>query len=361
MATTDDRLRTNTATVVSDFWDDQTVELSDTNVRKKVPKMPTITGEFQVVTGGGVETLAYLALQLTRTMDKKVVVRILASASAWFLGSTENMTGATSTPVRLSGLEPAQDPQIDPSTVLKTNFIDEEDITVGELLDLMDADPDEFGAYFGVMFLAANKRATRENRAAFNEKRQSAATASVFGDPNIFVPESPFLSLDVLNKVYAAMLSYSPVRTVLTARVVEFMERDHAGPSLAFMSMFALLNNSGMSALAIIKEATLKHQWVRHEFPELRPEFLAANEAMKLLKTVPARERPFIKAIHGNAFVPVIYTQIDNLTGVCKEILKRSTPSYQNYGGGRVTERQLAIINRHMDAEQVVEKAVTPE
>jgi hypothetical protein len=151
------------------------------------------------------------------------------------------------------------------------------------------------------------------------------------------------------------------VRAVLTAGVVQRLNNNLMGASLAFASTFLLLVDFGMSALRIIKEAVIKHPWIRTDFPELKPELEAANHAQQLLRRVPGIERSFLKAIHGNAFVPVNYNQIDNLLGVCKEVLKRSTPSYENYSGGRITASQAAKVNNRLGAPEVAVSSVRAE
>lgn len=344
-----------------DFWDDPSVELNDQRLKKSIPALPILELDQQVVLGGGIETLAYLALQVVKSRDKAVIMRAIASASAWLLHDKSNFTGSKMKPVQITGLEPAANPDANPTDVLKTNFDDAEDVTIAELLAVMEADADELGAYFGVLFLAGNKRVDTQNRSAFNERRAKSATASSIDAPVIFVPESEYLADDVLVRVYASFLSYSPVRANMTAKVVDHLDKVWMGPSQSFVNMFLLLVDNGMSALRIIKEAVLKNQWIRTEFPELKPELAAANEAQNILKQASGKHRSFLKAIHGNAFVPVNYTQIDNLLGVCKEVLKRVTPSYQNYGGGRVTEAQLAKINVHTDVASTLVTTVAAE
>jgi hypothetical protein len=343
------------------FWDDKTIELNTQRLKKDIPPLPTITLDCQVVRGRGIESLAYLILQILKTNDKMVVVRAIASACNVLFNDSSNFTGAKSRSEELTGLEVVLDETIDPSTVIKTNFIDAEDVTVEELLQMIEFDGDEMGAYLGVLFLAGNKKVTPQNRTAFNERRMLSATASIIGSAKIFVPDSQFLQDEILNKVYASFLSCSPLRANMTAKIVTHLGESHMGPALAFTSMFLLLVDSGMSALRIIKEAVIKHPWIRTDFPELKPELAAANEAQNIIRRAPGAERSFLKAIHGNAFVPVNYSDIDNLTGVCKEILKRTTPSYQNYNGGKTSNAQIAIINQHTDVNPTISTTVTSE
>lgn len=342
---------------IGSFWDDDTVSLTQNKTKQAIPKLPKISEDYQVVRGGGQETLAYLALQILKTEDKQVTVRAMASACSYILRDPANFTGSAKRSEEITGLEIAADETTAGTTVLSTNFTDAEDVTVDELLDLMQADTDEIGAYFGTLFLASSKRITPENRTAFNEKRAQAATASILGKAKIYVPDSPFLADEVLARVYASCLSYTPLRSHMVARVVQHLPDTHMGTSLAFMTQFLLLADTGMSALKIIKECTIKYPWVRTSFTALRPEFNAAQQAQVAIRRAPPQDRSFLKAIHGNAFVPVVYTEIENLTGVCKEIMKRTTPSYQNYGGGKITQAQLEIINNHPDISPLIEAA----
>jgi len=344
-----------------DFWDDDNTDLNEHRHRKNIPALPTVEQAIQVVNGGGLETLAYLILQVVKSRDKKLTIRAIASASAWLLESRMNFTGSATVPVAITGLDKAIREDANVEDTLDTNFEDAEPVTVGELLAVMEADADELGAYIGVLYLAGNKRVDTQNRTAFNERRKASATASIIEEPIIFVPESVYLSDDILKKVYASFLSCAALRANMTYKVVMQIDRTWMGPAQSFINMFLLLVDNGMSALRIIKEAVLKNQWIRTEFPELIPELAAANEAQNILKRAPGKERSFLKAIHGSNFVPVNYSQIDNLLGVSKETLKRVTPSYQNYGGGRVTETQLAKINKHTETNSPLVTTVSAE
>jgi hypothetical protein len=339
----------------SDLWDDPSVELNENRLRKHVPKLPVIASSVQTVKASSMVGLAYLMIQVQKSEDKDVLMRAIASATSIILHDNSNFTGSSLAPVELE--LPALDETSAPDLIISTNFADAEEVTVAELTAAMAADEDEIGAYFGVMYLAGCKKITTENRSAFNEKRASSATASIIGAAKIFVPDSPYLADDVLARVYAAFLSRAPYRAHMVHKTLAHLDKTLMGPAQAFMSMFLLLVDNGMSAMRIIKEGVLKHPWIRTDFPELIPELAAANEAQKIIRQAPGRERSFLKAIHGNNFVPVNYAQIDNLTGVCKEVLKRSTPSYQNYSGGRITESQLERVNAKMTSASAL---VTP-
>lgn len=347
--------------ITRDMWDDTTTDLNDNRPRKNLPPLPKITDQVQVVTGPGVETVAYLILQVRKSEDRRTIIRAVASLCSVLLRDKTNFTGSPMRTVELTGLEPAAEDDADPKRLLKTNFEDEVQVTVGELLATMDVDNDELGAYVGWMFYASQKQATDMNLSAFNEKRQSAATATLLSEARIFVADSEYLSREMAKKMFGSFLSYSPWRAHMISRIVTHLDDALVGSALAFMSMFLLLVDSGMSALKIIKEAVMRHPWIRMDFPELKPDLDAANEAQNIIRMAPSRERSFLKAIHGNNFVPVNYSQIDNLTGVCKEVLKRTIPSYQNYGGGKITESQLARVNRKLGEESQLAASVSAE
>jgi hypothetical protein len=147
-----------------------------------------------VVSGSGVEKLAFLALQVVKSEDKEVIMRAIASAAGILLGTSTNLTGSTVAPVALTGLEVALSEGAEDARPVTTNFDDETPVSIGELLNACEADADELGAYFGVLFVAGNKRVTNQNRTAFNERRRAAATASIIGEPKIFVQDSPYLA-----------------------------------------------------------------------------------------------------------------------------------------------------------------------
>lgn len=348
-------------TTSRDMWDDITTDLNDNRQRKNVPEMPKITERIQVVNGGGIETVIYLILQVMKSSDKRVIMRAIASMCSVILNDGHNFTGSPEKPIALKGLDILQDDTVPSTTLLDTNFEDAEAVTVGEILDMMEIDNDEIGAYVGWMFYASQKQMSDLNMSAFNEKRQSSATASLITDAKIFVSDSRYLDRDMAKKMYGSFLAYSPWRAHMVAKVLRHLDDPLTGAALAFSSMFLLLVDTGMAALKIIKEAVMRHPWIRTSFTELQPDLRAANEAQNIIRSAPSRERSFLKAIHGNNFVPVNYSQIDNLTGVCKEILKRTVPSYQNYGGGKVTESQLQIINERLGAKTALAASVSAE
>lgn len=341
-----------------DLWKGDTTLLTQPVTKGKVPQIRTHSKDFQVVIGGSA-ALGFLMLQIVKTPDDKdVVMRALASACAIILERpTVNFTGSATKPVPLTGLDILLDESAKADQVITTNFIDASPITKGELEDLLDADVDEIGAFIGLMFIAGNKKLTPQNRTAFNERRAGAAGAGVIGATKIFVPDSVYITDEVIQKMYACFNSRAVQRSHITMNVIDNLDDAYEGMGQAFSSQFHLLVDSGMGGLRIIREVLGMYEWTRTAFPELRPAMNAANAAFKLIQTAPAATRPFLKAIHGNNFVPVAYSQIEGLVGVCREIATYQSSTVANYGGGSITDTQQRIIADHMRAEGYENKA----
>jgi len=344
---------TSIAALKMDLWSGDTTELTRRVTAGRIPPIPKVILDLQVTTSNSDGILAYMVLQMIKSTDKQVVLRALASATAHILNDRTNMTGSPLPPITLDGLAKIVDDDISPETVITTNFEDAEDVTKSEILALAEADVDELGAFFGLMFIAGNKRITADNRAAFNEKRQSAATAGVIGDPLIFFDNSPYLEDALMQKMNAVFTSLGDIRSNLTANVVKHLPNCRMGAAQAFANMFNLLADFGMGGLRSIRIVLGKYAWVRAAFPELHPEMKAANAAFQLLLTAPADLRPFVKAIHGNQFIPVGFSQIENLVGVCKKVESYTNATFANYRGGKITEQQEAIVVARMEATTI--------
>jgi len=334
-------------TLRMDLWEGDTTELTRAATKGVIPTLRPIAKPYQTVIGP-MPVAYYMALQIQKTQDKDVVMRALASATAVVLGKRGNFTGSTDKPEELTGLQVALDDTVADDTIIRTNFADEEEVTKGELVALMEADEDELGAYLGVLFIAGNKKLTAQNRTAFNERRHGSATAGVIGDAKIFTPDSPLLDDLILQKLNASFNSRLPLRGHMTVQAIACLPDATMGAAQAFSNQFQLLVDSGMGGLRVIRQVTGMYAWTRAAFPELTPQFNAANTAFKLIRSAPADQRPFLKAIHGNHFVPVSYSQIENLVGVCKHVMTYHSATFGNYGGGSMTEAQRNIVETKM-------------
>jgi hypothetical protein len=345
------------------FWENDTLDERESRLRTTVPPMPEITESLQVVTGKA-ETLAYLILQTVKSDDKRVIVRALASAIAiLFNDSSTNFTGSTKAPERLTGLDRVIDDNATDDVILTTNFEDESPVTVGEIRELLDCDNDELGAYFGVLCLAGVKALTNENKSAFNERRAKAVRAVTIDELKIFVADSKYLTDRTLRAIYASFNSLQAIRCHIMQRTATRMGAVHMGPTAAFATMFLLLQDQGMSALRIIKEAVKKFPWIREGFPEFHPELMAAQNGIRAIAQVETPGlRPFLKAIWGSNFVPVQYAAINNLLGLCRHVLIETTPSYANYrGGARISNEHEQRVMRYLGRTATVVETATQE
>lgn len=329
------------------IWEEETTDLYQGRPRSTVPEMPNVGDLIQVVTIPADKAkiaLIYLALVVVKADNKMVTIRAIASAVSILFGDTTNFTGSPKRPDELTGLDVIGRENISATQVLATNFEGAPDITVAQMEEYLGCDPDELGGFFGNMFLAGTKRLTTQNATAFNEKRLNSIMAAIAVDPHIFIPGSPFLEERVLNRVYAAFTSLAGIRAQLIRRVALKMGTIRYGPVVTFTAIFMLLIDSGMGTLKVIKECSIKAQWVREIFPEIKPELEAADQAQQTLRAVEAPLRPYIKAIFGSQFVPVSQAQVGNLLGISLKVMSHYVETYRNFRGGFTTPQQDHII-----------------
>jgi hypothetical protein len=355
------------------FWRQTTAGLHDltttTTLRNSVPDKQPIAQRFQTFRASpenAMETLAYLILQISKSTSKSVIARAIASGVAIILKTPDNLTGSLAASELLTGLQDVTNDTItDRTATVTTNFAQAAPVTLAEIDALMESDSDEFGAYFGVCCLAMVKKVTPQNRIAFNDRRRNSVNATITSDPVIFVENSIYLTDLVLKNINVAFVSLQPIRMHLVSYVCTRLGEAHMGISAAFMAIFLLLRDQGMGALKSIKQAALMYPEMITEFPELRAEFNLADAGIKRIGTAIASEREFVKAIYGSMFQPVPYAEILTITGIAKRIVSTVTPSFANYGGGRITaeqaERVDAMIARRHNRARAANDAAPAE
>jgi len=334
------------------FGDDSTTSISGVAGRRQVPGLSAVPLSIQVVRADPVG-LAYLMCQIVKTQDKMLIMRAIASAVCSIFEEDVNFTGASNPVEALTDIPELTDENA--ADIVVTNFKGAEPCTLADIAPLLACDSDEIASWFGLMFYAGTKRVTTANRSAFNEKRANAVASAVVGDLVIFVPSSPYLEDSILQKVNASFTAMGTIRAHMIMKIAERTGTVTLGPRTAFMMMFLLLEDGGTGALRIIKEAVRRYDWIRTDFPELRPDLAAAEAAQRIIRSVPEAHRAFAKPIYGNTFVPASQADIRGLLGVCKNILARTTTTYARFGGGVLTERQQAHIDAKLAADQIVE------
>jgi hypothetical protein len=339
----------NAINLVGSMWDDAGYSVSGVTLKTAVPEMPPQNDDLKIHQGSR-NLLIHAMWQIRKSKDRSVIVRALGSAIASIMGGTKDFYNGTQALGTFPDTEIDEELNadgVDLSTLRATNFADEVPLTLAEFDELQDVDTYEMASYFGVLVLASVKQPNAQNAVAFNEKRTRAAILGSIEDPSIFVADSPWLTIGILKKIHASFAFYWHVRSHMVSTLAGQTGNIKDGTSMALMNMFLLLSDFGMSALKIIKEATLMYPWIRTEFPELSAELITANNGFRFIRQVPEEKRSFVKAIHMDKFVPVVYSEIQGLTGVCKEVLARTKPSYRNYAGGSVTPQQMEKINAH--------------
>jgi len=334
------------------FGDDTSASISGVPGRKQVPGLSSVPMALQVVRTNPVG-LAYLMCQVIKSQDKMLIMRAIASAVCSIFEEDTNFTGSSQAVEQLSDIPDLTDTNANERVV--TNFKGAEECTLADISPLLACDSDEIAAWFGLTFYAGTKRLTTSNRTAFNEKRVNAVSSVIIGDPVIFVPSSPYLDDHILQKINASFTAMGTIRAHMILKLADRMGTVTLGPRTAFSIMFLLLEDSGTGALRIIKEAIQRYDWIRTDFPELKPDLAAAEHAQRIIRTVPEAHRAFAKPIYGNAFVPAAQADIRGLLGVCKNVLARTTTTYARFGGGVLTEQQQA----HID-EKLSTMVVTP-
>lgn len=333
------------------FWEEDTPALYEGRPRATIPEMPSV--------GDPIETyiiekekakiaFAYLACVIRDTDEKIVVLRALASAVQILFADSANYTGSPLPVANLTGLDVFLVDDSSGSSELSTNFSGAPALTMADIDPYIDCDEDELGGYFGTLFIAGVKRLTTQNATAFNEKRLGTIQAASAVPPKIFIPGSAFLEGRVLNKVYAAFTSLAAIRAQLVHRTALRMGAIRYGPSVTFSALFMLLADSGMGSLKIIKEAVLKCQWVRTDFPELAPELEAADKGQRAIRSAEPPIRPFVKAIFGSSFVPAHQSEIRNLLGISKKVMTHYAATYAQFGGGITTPEQDTKIAQRL-------------
>jgi hypothetical protein len=340
---------------ITAFWTDETSNITGVRLKTDVPVIKPKEIKFPYVVGHH-ETLVFLALTLTKSRSKANSIRALASATGILLGSKKDMLGGKGSQITLDldGEQFCSDRE--PTEIVGKDWDEDIEVTAGEIAKYV-GDVDEIGAYFGVMFMAGVKKRNDRNRDAFNANRVGMVTSLVSDELCIFVPDSIFFADEVLDTMYTAFNSFLPNRMYLVQQTAALCAGVFDGPALAFQNAFFLLEDTGMGALKVIKEAVLKYPWIRYEFRDLKSELHAANQGQKAVRKLPVSDRPFCKAIYGSAFVPIRQTDINNLVGVCRLAMSFTVPSYANFAAGNISEKQEAHVRNKLESDGIIEAA----
>lgn len=329
-------------------------------------ELPKVKTRLETYAGKG-DLPAYCMLQLLKSEDRQVIVRAVASACAHLVGDSTNFTGSTIPPVKLTGYEGLFVAGVDLNANVTTNFAGAADVTGKEWAKVSNFDEMEVAYYFGVVCHAMCKTPNDgPPMDAFNAKRADAATQGLIKPAKIFVQDSEWLSYATLRKVHVSFNAYGACRANIIGRVLahkDDADNDQAG---MFFKAFALLSDFGITNLAIIKNAIIRYPQITN-YPGMEIQVRAAAEAFKVIEKLPADKRSFAKAMYMDRLVFVDPNEIKNLLGVCKEYLKPTHKTYQNYKGGEITPDQRRMVAADLgvklveEEEKVVEQPAGPE
>jgi len=311
---------------------DPTLSASGGIDRTNAPPIPVVEEDLPTYYGTN-DLLSFCMWQVRQSDDKAAVMRAICSAVGSILGVTANLTGSSIAAVELTGYDAVGDQDADVNSAAVTNFAGASTVTIGEWRETGAYDTTEMAGYFAVLLLAGCKAPSELNLKAFNENRAAAATRAVKGAKKIFVPASPWLTLEILSGVQASFNAYAPCRVHLINNIVQRVSRGVTmGDVSIFTRLFMLLADFGLTNLVIIKEAIL-HQPEIAALPELRIGLIAAAKAFTALQNIDAPIRPFCKAMFAEALVLAPPADLDLLLRVSRIVLIPIHPTYERYLG----------------------------
>lgn len=217
----------------------------------------------------------------------------------------------------------------------------------------------EVAAYSGILAFAIGKQPTAENLPAFNANRRNAVTQFMTkSELNIFVDESPFLSLDVLGKVNRAFNSVMNDRSLVMSAIVDADDALVDGTARMFYVLFRLLSGTSLNPLMIVLRFGIKYPGMYKEFPDLETEYHAIHHAIQRFYDTSEARRMYLKVIFGSAYVPVDRNDINHLLGLATFVLKQSDTSLENYQGGILSvahrEKAVKLLGIKMEEEEAV-------
>ncbi|UNG44330.1 nucleoprotein [Fusarium asiaticum negative-stranded RNA virus 1] len=236
------------------------------------------------------------------------------------------------------------------------------DLEIGEraLLDANRVNEFELYAYAGVLAYAIAKQPDAANLEAFNAKRRNAVAASMVNqDMQIFVDNSPHLTLEILGKVHRVFSMLVSDRACVLSAIVDNDVNMIQGPKRMFYTIFRLSSGASLNTLLIITKFARRFPQLYQEFPDLETEYHATSRALTRFYDAAEHRRLYMKVIFGSAYVPIDRNDVANLLGVAVFALQQSDRTLANYRGGQLTvahrEKLLRLLNISADKSEEVE------
>lgn len=238
-------------------------------------------------------------------------------------------------------------------------WVENLDMDSGTLLSTTRVSAMEVAAYAGVLAWVISKRPDENNLTAYNQRRRAAIGEFIpVGDLQIFVDDSPYLSLEVLGKVHRAFNSATKDRALVMTAVVTADNEMLSGTVKMFYVIFRLSAGAGMNPLILILKFGRKYPAMYPILSDLETEYHAASHALERLYDVPEVTRDYLKAIYGSSYVPVARNDINALLGVAVFALKQNEPNLENYKGGVLSVEHRRKVIEFLNLTEKGEESV---
>lgn len=300
--------------------------------RRAFPTIGPNDEKLQVVYGGVSMALFCMKLLQEENQTWEDVVRIVGSGVMSVLKIKDvNILGSQGSVKTMNTVQrPAPGETIEPE--FDTGFEGFRKLGIQELVELQRVEESEIGAFWGVLMRVF---VTSPNEGgdlkAFVDNRISNATKACMKPPRVFVQNTSWITYPILRKVEAAFHNNPTGRENMIKNIVLNLDKPRSGMQIAFYNMFEMLENSGMTAYAIVKEALSKGEEVLVRFPELYKELEYVEDVVSRLLEINDLMLPYIKLASGDRFVPGDQNEFKSLLVVCKEIVTRFRPTMRSY------------------------------
>ncbi|KAI1654866.1 hypothetical protein F4813DRAFT_368731 [Daldinia decipiens] len=233
---------------------------------------------------------------------------------------------------------------------------------LNDLAFAISVSPVEICAYVAVLAYAIAKQPRADNIDAFNLRRRSAIQSVITsGSLQIFVDDSPYLSLETLTKVHNAFNLNILDRAIVLNSIVLRDTALISGKTRAFYMIFRLCAGTSLNPLMLIVRYARKYPHFYDAFPELQTEYYAANDAVVKFYEVNEKIRMYMKLIFGNAYIPIDRKDIENLLGCAVFTLAQTEATLSNYSGGMLSANHRQRLIDLLQVAEIQEEEVPEE
>lgn len=328
------------------------------NRKRDLPKIGENPEKLQVIYGDR-EVVAFCMMKLKQEdLDWEVVVRLVGSAVMSIINDGTNILGSKGVVKEINTLV-TTNPDGTQATLpekFDTGFEDDGEVNVAEWNEELGAEDSELGAYWGVLMRAfINVPPEGASLDQFNKNRRGNATKALMRKPRIFVENSDYITRDILRKVEAAFYNNPAGRANMIQHIVAKIDMPKTGMAISFYQMFEMLENSGMTGYALVKEGFEKGLPILAQFPEIWSELEYIDQVLGRLNRMDQVMLPWAKLALGDEFVPGSPNEMAVTIAICKEIVSHVKPKMRDYKTSDISEEILAkarrLVRQHFEVE----------